>query len=168
MAVLSLLALTVVVGPAPRADAIGAAPCTITGTIRFTPAATGPDQGTWDIAPAVIHCRGIFNVIARMGEHITGHGSFTGTGSYVVRHNQGGCLPELGSGTVDYWIPTDHQDVHMQEANTFLLTGAGAFTTETLYGTFQTLYEGNCLVAPVTRALFVAEVSMVRTKGAWK
>jgi hypothetical protein len=91
-------------------------------------------------------------------------GAFEGSGSYtVVPSGEGGCLRELGTGTVDYWIKTDKQDVHVKEPHAFLLAGAGAFTTPTLRGVFQIpMYEGNCLTTPVTRALFLAEVTLVR------
>ena len=35
---------------------------------------------------------------------------------------------------VDYWIPTEKQDVHVKEPYAFLLAGAGVFTTPTLRG----------------------------------
>jgi len=51
----------------------------------------------------------------------------------------------------------------VKEPHAFLLAGAGVFTTPTLRGTFQIpLYEGNCLTAPVSRAMFLAQVSLVR------
>ena len=50
----------------------------------------------------------------------------------------------------------------------FFLAGAGAFTTPTLYGSFQVpVHEGECLDGPPTTALFLAEVTMVRTSGIW-
>ena len=57
----------------------------------------------------------------------------------------------------------------MKEQNTFLLAGAGTFTTPTLYGSFQIpLHESSCMTGPPTTALFLAEVTMVRTTGIWK
>ena len=68
---------------------------------------------------------------------------------------------------VDYWIPTEKQDVHVVEPNAFLLAGAGAITTPTLKGVFQIpAYDGNCVTAPVTRATFLAEVTLFRNSGA--
>lgn len=175
-AVLAGLTLVLLVAPAPGAEAVGAGACTITGTIRFTPTATTPDRGTWNIAPAVIQCQGIFNVFGAagngvgFGEKINGNGqSFTGSGSYLtVPSGDGGCLHELGRGEVDYWILTDKQDVHMREANQFLLAGAGTFTTPTLYGSFQIpLFEGDCLAGSATTGLFLAEVTMARSSGYW-
>ena len=66
---------------------------------------------------------------------------------------------------MDYWIATDEQDVHVKEPHTFLLAGAGAFTTPTLRGLFQIpMYEDNCLTTRVTKALFLAEVTLVRRR----
>lgn len=170
------LVLAVLVWPAPGAEALGAGVCTITGTIRFTGAERSVDRGRWDINPAVIQCRGMFNVVSSprgergVGEQFTGQGTrFTGSGSYrTVPSANGGCLQELGEGEVDYWIATQNQDIHMQEKNAFTLAGAGTFTTPTLYGSFQIpLHEGQCLTGPATTALFLAEVAVVRTSGKW-
>ena len=160
VAVLAVLGLAGVIGPAPAADAVGGGVCTISGTITFTPSALTPEHGAWNISPAVIQCRGRFNVM----EDMVRQGSFSGIGSYsAVPSGDGHCLRELGNGTVDYWIATEEQDVHMKEPHSFLLAGAGLFTTPTLRGTFQVpLYEGNCLTAPVTKALFLAEVTLTR------
>jgi len=175
LAGLAGLVLTTLVWPAPAAEAVGAGVCTISGTIRFTPSAAA-GQGLWDINPAVIQCRGMFNVVSTprgthgVGEQFTGQGtSFTGSGSYkTVPSADGGCLHELGEGEVDYWIVTQNQDIHMQEKNAFHLAGAGTFTTPTLYGSFQIpLHEGECLTGPATTALFLAEVFVVRTSGKW-
>lgn len=160
MAVLAGLVLTLVVGPAPAADAVGVGVCTITGTITFTPAGEKTETGTWGIAPAVIQCRGQFNTY----ELMLSQGSFEGAGSYTtLPSGEGGCLRQLGAGTVDYWIPTDKQDVHVKEPHTFVLAGAGAFITPTLRGVFQIpTYDGNCLTTPVTKAVFLAEVTLFR------
>ncbi|HYH51533.1 MAG TPA: hypothetical protein VEG38_18460 [Acidimicrobiia bacterium] len=175
-AVLAGLVVTMLLGPVPAADAVGAGVCTISGTIRFTPSSAAADRGLWDINPAVIQCRGMFNVVSSprgahgVGEQFTGAGQrFTGAGSYkTVPSADGGCLHELGEGEVDYWIVTQNQDVHMQEKNAFLLAGAGTFTTPTLYGSFQIpLHDGQCLTGPATTALFLAEVMVVRTSGKW-
>jgi hypothetical protein len=106
-----------------------------------------------------------------VGEPFTGAGQrFTGSGSYrTVPSADRGCLQELGEGTVDYWFTTVNQDIHMREKNTFLLAGAGAFTTPTLYGSFQIpVHEGSCMTGPPTTALFLAEVMVVRTTGIWQ
>jgi len=159
------LALVAFLAPAPAAEALGAGVCAISGTITFRPSsAVATDRGDWNISPAVIQCRGQFNT----KELMLRQGPFAGSGSYtVVPSGAGGCLRELGTGTVDYWIPTDEQDVHVQEPHAFLLAGAGAFTTPTLRGVFQIpTYEGNCLTTPVTRALFLAQVTLVRVSMA--
>lgn len=158
------MAMAMVVGTAPPAEAAGAGVCAITGRIRFTPSVQTPGSGTWTISPAVIQCRGQFNTYELMDRH----GSFTGSGSYTgLPTGQGGCLRELGTGTVDYWIATDRQDIHVKEPHAFLLAGAGVFTTPTLRGVFQIpMHEGNCLSAPPTNALFLAEVSLIRISSA--
>ena len=155
--------------------ALGAGACTISGTIRFTPTVAGTNRGTWAIAPAVIQCRGLFNVFwggpigggyLGPGEHMVGPGrSFTASGTYTpISSAAGGCLPELGHGQVDYWIGTIRQTVHMLEEGAFHLVGAGAFSTPTLRGTFQIpLLERNCLTGAAASALFLAEVTLVRT-----
>lgn len=164
VAVLAGLVLSTFFATMPAADALGLGVCTITGTIAFTHSPADPDHGTWQISPAVIQCRGQFNT----RELMVRQGPFAGSGSYtVVPSGQGGCLRELGTGTVDYWIPTDEQDVHVKEPHTFLLAGAGAFTTPTLRGLFQVAkYDGNCLTSPVTRSLFLAEVTLLRLSTA--
>ena len=49
------------------------------------------------------------------------------------------------------------------EPYAFLLAGAGAFTTPTLRGTFQiTSFDGNCVTGPVTKASFLAQVTLLR------
>jgi hypothetical protein len=160
VAVLAGLALAMFLGPTPPADALGLGVCTISGTITFTPTTAGPDHGHWEITPAVIQCRGQFNT----KELMVRQGSFAGSGAYtVVPSGDGGCLRELGTGTVDYWITTDEQDVHIKEPHAFLLAGAGAFTTPTLRGVFEIpTYEGNCLTTPVTKGLFLAQVTLLR------
>src|SRR5581483_2619511 len=134
------------------------------GVLGIPAPPAGTPHGAWRIAPAVIKCRGPFRF--PHPEQMNGDaGSFTGVGTYdAVPSGEGHCLRRLGTGTVDYWIRTEEQDVHVKEPHTFLLAGAGLFTTPTLRGTFEIpLYEGNCLTAPVTRAMFLAEVSIVRT-----
>lgn len=162
--VLAGLILAAVVAPAPAADAVGVGACTITGTITFKPAGAGSEIGLWDISPAQIACRGQFNTYELMLKQA----GFSGKGSYTtLPSGEGGCLRELGTGMVDYWIPTEKQDVHVVEPNAFLLAGAGAITTPTLKGVFQIpAYEGNCVTTAVTKATFLAEVTLFRNSGA--
>lgn len=164
VSVLAGLILAAIVTPAPAADAVGIGACTITGTITFKPAGAGSDIGLWDISPAQIACRGQFNTYELMLKQA----GFKGNGSYsTLPSGEGGCLRELGTGMVDYWIPTDKQDVHVVEPNAFLLAGAGTITTPTLKGVFQIpAYDGNCLTTPVTKATFLAEVTLFRNSGA--
>ena len=160
VAVLAGLTLAIILGPVPAAEAFGAGVCTIGGTINFVPAGQAADRGAWNIAPATIQCRGQYST----KELMLRNGSFTGSGSYTsLPSAQGGCLRQLGEGSVDYWITTEKQDVHVREPHAFLLAGAGAFTTPTLRGVFQIVsYEGDCLTGPVTKASFMAEVTLFR------
>lgn len=158
--ILAGLALAMLLGPARPADAVGAGACTIGGTINFISGQETPGQGTWSIFPATILCRGQYNT----KELMLRNGEFTGEGSYTsLPSAQGGCLRQLGTGDVDYWITTEKQDIHIREPHAFLLAGAGAFTTPTLRGVFQIVsYEGDCLTGPVTKASFLAEVTLFR------
>lgn len=135
---LAILGLSVLplLGFVPAAEATGAAACTVSGTISLS-------SSTWSIAPAVIECRGLFNRV----ERILGPGSFRGSGTYDGL---------AGSGTIDYWIPTSEQDVHITEPHTFVLAGGGGFTTPTLRGGFQIEppYDGH--------SLFLAQALLVR------
>lgn len=152
------------IGLAPRAEASAAAVCSITGTINFSPSAAVPTQGTWSIDPAVISCHGLFRAV----ERITGPGAFTGSGTYAeMPGDSGSCLHNVGSGKVDYMIPTTEADVHINEPHEFVLVGAGAFTTPSLNGSFQVTppYDGDCVTKPVTKATFVAEGLLVRVNG---
>jgi len=162
VAVLAGLALGFGFVPVREAGAVGAGPCVISGTIRFVSSPPTGDRGRWDIGPAVINCQGMFTAV---DERMVGSGSFSGSGSFTTRPSGvGGCLHELGTGTVDYWIPTNLQKIHVREPNTFLLSGAGAFTTPTLRGGFQVLVrDPGCLTVPATDALFLAQVLMLRT-----
>ena len=163
VALLTGLALVPFFTSAPAAEATGAGACAIGGTITFSPSASAPSEGRWSIAPATIDCRGLFNTRGR--ERIMGPGSFAGSGSYgTVQSGDRNCLRQLGPGTVDYWIPTSEQDVHVVERPAFTLAGAGTFTTPTLRGTFQIpAHEGDCGTGPVTRAMFLAQVTLVRS-----
>lgn len=141
----------------PAAEATAAGVCTISGTINFSPSASS--QGRWDISPGVIDCRGFFFGWNPM----LGPGSFVASGSYTAVPSGAGCLEQLGSGTVDYWITTTNQHVHLIEPHSFTLAGAGTFTTPTLRGTFQIpLYDGNCVTTPRTTTLFLAQVTLAR------
>jgi hypothetical protein len=160
---LALVALPTL-GIAPAAEATGAAVCTITGTINFSTSAAVPTEGRWRIEPAVIDCRGLF----RGWERIVAPGAFTGSGSYTaLPTGSGSCLNNAGSGTVDYRISTSETDVHITEPHSFVLPGPGVFSTPTLRGTFQVTppNDGNCVTKPVTKALFLAEASMVRFRS---
>lgn len=163
LGILAGVVLSVALTPTPAAHAVGAAACTISGTITFTPTTPAVDRGDWHITPAVIQCRGWMTFSdERM---LAGNGSFTGAGPYTTMPTgEGGCLRQLGTGTVDYWIPTNLQVAHIQEQTTFHLVGVGAFTTPTLRGTFQIpVHDRNCLTTAGRKGLFVAEATMVRT-----
>jgi len=159
-----LLALVLVLWPinaAPPAQAAGLAACTITGTIRFFPSSDNRMQGAWSVEPAVIDCRGLF----RGWERILRPGSFSGSGTYAaLPTGTGTCLHHVGSGTVDYWIFTSEADVHLKEPQSFVLAGTGTFSTPSLRATFQLTppTDGDCVTKPVTRALFIAQATLVR------
>jgi hypothetical protein len=159
-ALLAGLALALLLGPVPAAEAVGAGVCTIGGTINFVSTGGNQGAGSWSISPATIQCRGQYNT----KELMMRNGGFSGEGSYTsLPSADGGCLRQLGTGDVDYWITTEKQDVHVREPHAFLLAGAGAFTTPTLRGVFEIVsYEGDCLVGPVTKASFQAQVSLFR------
>ena len=160
-AVLAGLALTLVLAPAPAAEAVGAGVCSIGGTINFVPASGSTTQGNWSISPGSIQCRGQYNT----KELMLRYGSFSGEGQYTsLPSAEGSCLRQLGTGDVDYWITTEKQDIHVREPHAFVLGGAGAFTTPTLRGVFQIVsYEGGqCLTDSVTKASFLAQVSLFR------
>jgi hypothetical protein len=73
------------------------------------------------------------------------------------------CLRNFGTGTLDYGFPTSRADIHLVEPGSYTLVGAGALITPTLRGTFQVApVEGDCVTVPVTTAVFVAHVSLVR------
>jgi hypothetical protein len=139
------LSLLPILGVGPDAHAAGGAGCVISGTINLEPATPTKPQGTWRIEQGVIDCRGLFNAGRR--ERILGPGTFTGSGTF-----QG----FVGSGTVDYQIPTSEQDVHIHEAHTLVLAGGGAFTTPSLRGSFQIAPPGN------GDSLFLAQAMLVR------
>jgi hypothetical protein len=149
------------VGFVPPAGATGGGACTISGTIIFLHSPGTTTQGVWAIDPGVISCQGLFNGYDR----ILGPGRFSGTGSYTaLPGGSGPCLRNVGSGNVDYSFSTTGSDVHLVEPNNYTLAGVGTFTTPTLKGTFEITppYEGDCVTAPITKALFLAEVTLVR------
>jgi len=154
------LALASFLASAPTAEATAWGACTISGTITFSPSAWAPSQGRWDISPGLIECQGFFYGWNR----IVGPGSFAGSGSYnTVPSDGGSCVEQLGSGTADYWLMTSRQDIHIKEPHSFILAGAGAFTTPTLRGSFQIpLYNGGCVTTPRTTTPFLAQVTLVR------
>jgi hypothetical protein len=161
MAVLSGLVLSALVVPAPPADAVGGALCTISGTISFAPPSDVSGQGAWTIGPAAINCEGAVN-----GYHFLGQGPFEGSGSYTGLPAGGGsCLNQVGTGTVDYTVQTAAMDHHIRESQRFTLAGAGEFTTPSLRGTLALMppYDGDCVTKPVTRATFVAQGLMPKT-----
>lgn len=147
-------------GPVRDAGATGTAACTVSGTITFSAGSLAALEGVWAIGPAVISCHGLFNGY----ERILGPGSFTGSGTYqALPDGSGTCLRNVGTGTLDYGFPTSQADIHLVEAGSYTLAGAGAFMTPTLRGTFQVApVEGDCVSEPVTSAVFVAQVSLVR------
>ena len=149
------------VGLLPPAAATGAAVCTISGTITFSPPQPTTADGTWAIGPAVISCQGLYNGY----ERIMGPGGFAGAGTYTAfPPGSGSCLSSVGSGTVEYGFPTTQYDIRLVEPQDYTLAGAGAFTTPSLKGTFEVTppYDGDCVTKPVTKALFVAQASLVR------
>jgi hypothetical protein len=165
----TLLALGLVLLPtagAATAQAAGLAACTITGTINFFPSAENRMQGAWNVEPAVIDCRGLF----RGWERFLGPGSFSGSGTYAaLPTGTGSCLHHVGSGTVDYWLFTSVADVHLKESQSYVLAGTGSFSTPTLRGTFQLTppTAGDCVTKPMTRALFVAQATLIRRLTPW-
>jgi hypothetical protein len=54
--------------------------------------------------------------------------------------------------------------VHLKEPQSFVLAGAGTFSTPILRATFQVTppTDGDCVTTPVTKALFIAQATMVR------
>ena len=159
-ALAALVSLPLVGSVAP-AGATGVAACTITGTITFLQSASTAEQGVWTIDPAVISCQGLFNGYDR----ILGPGKFSGTGSYTALPGSSGpCLRNVGSGKLDYTFPTTGSDVHLVEPNDYTLAGVGALTSPSLKGTFEITppYEGDCVTKPITKALFLAEATLVR------
>lgn len=149
------------VAAAPPADALAAGVCTITGTINFDPQKAPSAEGAWRIGPAAINCQGL----SKGPERFNGQGPFVGSGSYtVLPTGTGGCLHQVGTGTVEYTVPSTGYPLHVKEAHQFVLAGAGSFITPSLRGSFQQTppFEGDCVITPVTRATFVAQAVLVR------
>jgi hypothetical protein len=161
VALLVGLTLPLLAGSVPAARATGAGLCTITGTIAFTHPPARSAEGLWSIE-AIINCQGLYNGYRRFN----GPGTFAGSGSYTALPVESGpCLHHDGTGTVDYRFPTTGDDIHLVEPQDYTLIGAGGtFATPSLRGTFQITppFEGNCVTTPLTKALFVAEATLVR------
>jgi hypothetical protein len=160
--ILAGLALVVLpaVGFTPPAHAVGYGGCTIVGTITFSTAAT-LSTGTWTIGPATLDCQGIIGKRAR----ITGRGPIRGQGSFTaLPPGDAACLRQSGTGKVEYEIPTASGKILVSEAESHTLAGAGVFDTPSLHGTFQLPppYDGDCLTKPVSRATFVAQLTLIR------
>lgn len=161
IASLAGLVVLPLVGTAPPADALAAGVCTITGTINFDPQKAPSAEGAWKIGPAAITCHGL----SKGPERFAGQGPFVGSGSYtVLPTGTGGCLHQVGTGTVEYTVPSTGYPLHVKEAHQFVLAGAGSFMTPSLRGSFQQTppFEGDCVITPVTRATFVAQAVLLR------
>jgi len=160
--VLGLAMVVPLAGFVPPAQATGGGGCTITGTISFSRTAPTATDGRWSIEPAVIDCKGLYNGYRRFN----GPGPFTGSGTYTaLPPGDDHCFHQSGSGTVDYRFPTTGDDIHLVEPQDYTLVGAaGTFSTPSLHGIFQMSppYEGDCLTKPLTKALFVAQATLVR------
>ena len=161
--------------PTPAAEAIGAAECLITGTIRFIPSAENPERGAWNIDPAMIQCQGMFNFVSSprqgngVGESFNPQGQqFRGTGSYqTVPSSDGGCLHELGEGEVDYWIP--HREAgRPHEGAEHLPPGRRRYLhdPDAATGRSRSRGTGQLPDGPGDQGPFLAEVTLVRTSGA--
>lgn len=158
VAVLALVVLPVL-GFTQPAQAVGYGACTIVGTITFSTATMS--AGTWTIGPATLDCQGVIGKRAR----ITGRGPFQGSGTYSgLAPGDGGCLRQTGTGKVEYTIPTASGTIQVSEAETHVIALAGVIDTPTLHGTLEVLppYDGDCLTKPVSRASFVAQVTLYR------
>jgi hypothetical protein len=158
VAALSVLGMAVF-GFSPTADAVGYGACTIVGTISFSSQTLG--TGTWTIGPATLDCQGIVGKRAR----ITGRGPLRGSGTYkALTPGDGACLPQNGTGNVEYVIPTASGPIRVSEAASHTFAGAGLFDTPTLHGTLQMPppYDGDCVTKPLSRATFVAQVVLYR------
>lgn len=162
VALLAVATLLPLLGGMPVAHAApGLAACTIGGTITFAPSPATPTEGTWRVGPATIDCQGTINALDR----ILGTGPFRASGTYgPAPSNTGSCLHSVGSGEVDYTLPTTLGPFRIVEPHAFTLVGAGVFDTPSLGGTFQVRppYDGDCVTTPVTRAGFLAEGLLIR------
>ena len=159
-ALIGLVAAPLLASPQP-ASATAAGACSITGVMTFSPPSPGSLDGRWTINEGVINCRGLYNG----WERIINPGAFSASGAYTTLPTGGTCAVQLGEGTVDYWVKTSEQDIHMKEPHAFTPGPAGAFTTPTLRGSFQILPDAGCPAAGAERkATFAAEVTLVRKK----
>lgn len=161
--ILATLALVVlpVIGFTPPANAVGYGGCTIVGSITFATSDALAATGTWAIGPAVLDCQGIVGKRAR----IIGRGPFRGRGTFTALAPGGGaCLRQSGVGNVEYEIPTASGIIKVNEGETHTLAGAGVLETPTLHGLFQLPppYTGDCVTKPLSRATFVAQLSLYR------
>jgi hypothetical protein len=162
--VLTLLpvVLSPFVASVPTAGAVGAAVCNISGTITFAPPAVGSADGQWRIGPGAISCQGALN-----GYHFYGQGPFTGSGSYTGLPGAGGaCVPQMGTGMVDYIMRTGAMVHHIQEKKRFTLAGAGEFVTPSLRGglVLAPPFSGDCVTTPLTQAAFFAQGLLIKTR----
>jgi hypothetical protein len=154
------LVIPLLAGFVPAARATGGGACMITGTISFARSTLVRGEGLWNLE-GIISCQGLYNGYRRFN----GPGTFAGSGSYTALSAGRPCLHRSGTGTVDYRFPTTGDDIHLVEPQSYTLVGAaGTFTTPSLTGAFQISppYEGDCVTTPITRALFVAEATLVR------
>jgi hypothetical protein len=148
------------VGSVPTAGAIGGAVCTISGTINFWPPSPGSAEGLWRIGPAAISCQGVLN-----GYHFYGQGPFGGSGTFTgLPAAGGGCMPYVGTGTVDYVMRTAAMVHRIRETKQFTLAGAGMFATPSLRGSLALAppFDGDCVAKPVTQS-FVAQGVLPKT-----
>ena len=153
---LSVLGMAVM-GFTPTAGAVGYGACTIVGTISFS--SQTASAGAWAIGPATLDCQGVVGKRAR----ITGRGPLRGSGTYTTLA-PGACIPQQGTGELEYVIPTASGSIQVDEAATTTLAGAGVLDTPTLHGAFQVPppYQGDCVTKPLSRATFVAQVVLYR------
>jgi hypothetical protein len=154
------LVIPLLAGFVPAARATGGGACTITGTMAFSRSSVAAGGGRWNLE-GIISCQGLYNGYRRFN----GPGTFAGSGSYTALWGGSPCLHHSGTGTVDYRFPTTGDDIHLVEPQSYTLVGAAStFTTPSLTGAFQMSppYEGDCVTTPITKALFVAQATLVR------
>ena len=145
-----IASLSLVASPAQAADN---AICTASMPVTFSPGLTltaGPSTFTTQGATGTIDCHG-----SLQGKQITGSGTLVNGGV----NNGGTCAQGTGTGQFLAQIPTVDGLVALSGPFTFQYLGVvGTFTGSTFSGTFQFLpTSGNCLTAPMTQALLLAE-----------